>query len=100
MQVIVGMIAYRSVSATLYGQGTMRFSNEEIATLREEVWENINVLLVESRGRMEAVDSGSIFWLLGGIGPSEADATLFGFITSNLVCDAYVSHDLWCIGWR
>ncbi|KZF20523.1 hypothetical protein L228DRAFT_222567 [Xylona heveae TC161] len=87
MQLIVGLIAYRKVMQTLHGQGTSRFTPEEIDVFRRKVWENVNALLVTSKAKAKAGDA-STFWALGGTGPSEFDATLFGFIASALVCPA------------
>ncbi|KAI5468050.1 hypothetical protein BGZ63DRAFT_419693 [Mariannaea sp. PMI_226] len=86
VQWLVGIIAQRAVSRTLYGQGTGRFSDEEILLLKEEVWTSINDLLSEVRSARSADEEP--FWVLGGESPSEVDATLFGFVASALVCDA------------
>lgn len=90
IQLIVGLLAYRKVSQALNGQGTGRRSAEEISSLRYQVWENINALLVASPSRNTiAGDDDAVFWVLGAKnGPSEADAVLFGFIASALVCAA------------
>lgn len=32
-------------------------------------------------------DDGKPFWVLGGDDPTEADATVFGFVSSVLVCE-------------
>ncbi|KKY18794.1 putative glutathione s [Phaeomoniella chlamydospora] len=84
MQVVIGLLAYRKMAQSLYGQGTGRFSIEEIKSFRREAWEHINALLNESR--RSASDKDAAFWVLGGKQPSEADATLFGFIASANVC--------------
>jgi hypothetical protein len=85
MRVFVGSMIYRGSVNTLNGQGTGRYTAEEIASFRREIWESVNGLLVSS----EARTSGSgAFWVLGGEQPTESDATLFGFIVSVLVCDA------------
>lgn len=92
MQLVVGLLAYRKVSQTLHGQGTGRFSAEEISSFRQQIWENVNALVVASRG--EKTDTGAAkapFWVSGGNKPSEADASLFAFISSALICTAYVS---------
>ena len=90
-QVIVGLIAYRKNIQTLYGQGTLRFTEQEISSFRREIWEGINALLTASiRKKMETDGNDAPFWVLGGSRPSEADATLFGFISAALVCSAYV----------
>lgn len=86
VQLVVGLLAHRGLMRTLYGQGTARFSTEEISAFRRNIWENVNALLVASRGKRTETDAN--FWVLGGEGPSEADATLFGFIASAMVCEA------------
>lgn len=88
LQVIIGFFIYRKVSTMLHSQGASRFSSEEIATFRLDIWQNINALLVDSRKDREKC--GEPFWVLGGVGPSEADAALFGSITASLVTNAYV----------
>ncbi|KAM0429693.1 hypothetical protein ACHAPT_006299 [Fusarium lateritium] len=84
-QVLVGLLVHRNVSKALYGQGTGRFTDDEVATLREEVWESIDALISEAR--TSAKEDGP-FWALGGEEPTEVDAALFAFITSALTCDA------------
>lgn len=37
VQLVVGLLAYRKVSQTLYGQGTGRLSAEEINSFRQQV---------------------------------------------------------------
>jgi hypothetical protein len=73
---------------TLNGQGTSRYTRDEIMTFRREVWEAINELLMASRTTVKGGPNGNPFWVLGGEGPTESDATLFGFIVSVLVCTA------------
>ncbi|KAF4470571.1 glutathione S-transferase [Fusarium albosuccineum] len=85
LQVVVGWIAYQGISKTLYGQGTGRFTDDEVAMLREEVWESVDALVSEARA---SASLEGPFWLLGGDGPTEVDATLFGFIASALTCEA------------
>ena len=85
MRVLVGNLIYRGVVRTLDGQGTGRYTAEEIGAFRGEVWESINVLLESSEAR---IASDRPFWILGGEEPTEVDATLFGFITSVLVYTA------------
>ena len=82
----MGVLAHRGVMQTLHGQGTARFSTEEISSFRRRIWENINALLVASRAKRTETDA--LFWVLGGNGPSEADATLFGFVAAAMVCQA------------
>jgi hypothetical protein len=86
MQVLIGLLAHRKISATLYGQGTMRFSREEISEFRKQIWENVNAVLEASRKKNK--DDEQMFWLLGGRNPTEADFSLYGFVNSALVCTA------------
>ena len=93
VQLVVGLLAYRKVQQTLYGQGTGRFSAEEIRSFRQQVWEYVHALLIASKGKSsEAGDGDAIFWVLGGDGPTEADTVIFGFIVSALVCTAYAPN--------
>ena len=93
-QLVVGLLAYRKATRTLHGQGTGRFSTEEISSFRQQIWENVNALLVASkRTKTETGAGDAMFWVLGGTGPSEADTVLFGFIATALVCTAYVPLD-------
>jgi hypothetical protein len=85
----IGLLAYRGNMRNFYGQGTGRFSSEQISIFKQQIWENVNALLEESkqkRGRKGNVDAP--FWVLGGEQPSDSDATLYGFIASGLVCTA------------
>ncbi|KAL4787477.1 hypothetical protein BJX76DRAFT_5449 [Aspergillus varians] len=85
VRVIVGLIIYRSTVQTLHGQGTGRYSGEEIQGFRVEAWEAVNDLLVASKAKAQG---DGPFWVLGGEGPTEADTTVFGFVVSALICDA------------
>ena len=101
-QVVVGLLIYRKTTQTMYGQGTGRFSGEELRRFKEQIWESVNALLVESRKKMMGMDSDdsgnsrndAVFWLWGGDNPTEADAVLFGFVAAVLVCKAYVMYIL------
>ena len=42
IRIIVGLLAYRANLAMLNGQGTGRFTEEEIAKSRREIWEAIS----------------------------------------------------------
>ncbi|KAM5356588.1 hypothetical protein ACJ41O_003234 [Fusarium nematophilum] len=87
LQVLVGLVVYQTVTRTLHGQGTGRFTDEEVAVLREEAWESVGALLAEARRTSRGTREGP-FWVLGGEAPTEADATLFGFVASALTCEA------------
>lgn len=94
MRVLIGQIVYRNHKAMLYGQGTLRLSDEEIGAAKREIWDSINGVLVAVRSSRAAGSSGSNdpkkrpFWFLGGDEPTEVDTTLFGFIMSVLLSNA------------
>ncbi|KAI0808494.1 hypothetical protein GGR55DRAFT_194123 [Xylaria sp. FL0064] len=91
VRVLVGSMIHRGTVATLHGQGTGRFSAEEIALFRREIWESFADLVLESKTKTKGASSGSgeePFWVLGGPEPTEVDATLFGFVISTLLCTA------------
>ena len=90
MRVVVGLLIYRTTTQTLNGQGTGRYSAAEIASFREEIWQDINALLISAKKSVKSETRDEPFWLFGGEDPTEADATLFGFVTSVLVCTAFV----------
>jgi hypothetical protein len=84
------------VGAALHGQGVGRYTAEEARALKLEVWEEFEGLLRESRFKAGAGGGGggggkAPFWVLGGEEPTEADATVYGFLVASLVCTAYVS---------
>ena len=83
----IGILAHKAIVRTLYGQGTLRFDEEELTTLRDEVWKSINAMLDLARSSRPG-KSDEPFWVLGGPGPTEADATMFGFVVGALICDA------------
>lgn len=88
LQVVVGHLIYTNTAKTLHGQGTGRYSDEEIAAFRLEIWENIDQLLESAKTKAENRLRDKPFWVLGGSKPSEADMTLFAFISSVLICTA------------
>lgn len=90
-QVIAGWLIYRKSTQTLHGQGTGRFSADEIASFRQQIWEAVCELLVASKQKRDADEADAPFWVMGGDGPSEADMALFGFVVAMLVCTAYVT---------
>lgn len=95
LRVVIGALVHRNTVAVLHGQGTGRFSGEEIAAFRREIWEGFADLLLASRAearsvaaRGEGEEEEEPFWVLGGPEPTEADTALFGFIVSTLLCTA------------
>ncbi|KAI9649715.1 hypothetical protein NHQ30_002296 [Ciborinia camelliae] len=86
IRLLVGLLAYRSIVGALWGQGTGRLTDIEVVELQNEVWERLNAVLSEARTK--ASGSGVPFWIFGEDQPSEADAVLYGFLASGLVCDA------------
>ncbi|CAI7654976.1 unnamed protein product [Penicillium glandicola] len=86
LQVIVGNIVYKKNVRNMQGQGTGGFSAEEIATFRQEIWESVNALLSAAHALHR--DREGPFWVWGGDAPTDADAVVFGFVVSGLVCGA------------
>ncbi|KAL4740520.1 hypothetical protein BDV11DRAFT_204296 [Aspergillus similis] len=86
IRILIGLFIYRSTVQTLHGQGTGRYSADEIEKFREEAWGAVNDLLVASK--VKAQNRAGPFWVLGGEKPTEADATVFGFVVSALICEA------------
>jgi hypothetical protein len=82
---ISGDLIYKANIKKLHDQGTGRFSEDEICSFRREIWTVVNAFLEESRN---TVRSEECFWVLGGAKPTEADATVYGFIVSTLIADA------------
>jgi hypothetical protein len=78
------------MTQTLHGQGTLRFTDDEIASMRQDIWEEINSLLVASKAASNNAQRIQVFWLLGGDAPTEADAACFGFIAGALISTAQV----------
>ncbi|KAI1822093.1 hypothetical protein F4861DRAFT_541352 [Xylaria intraflava] len=84
---LIGYLAHRSITTMLHGQGTSRFTPDEIGVFRREVWEGIAELALASQTKAQGQQDGP-FWILGGAEPTEADATVFGFVASALLCTA------------
>lgn len=84
MRVLIGLWAYRTNKNMLYGQGTLRFTDEEMAALRREIWDGVNAMLVESRSKAQEAGKEGPFWVLGGRTPTEADPVVFGFVVAAL----------------
>ncbi|KAK8018963.1 hypothetical protein PG991_008153 [Apiospora marii] len=61
LRVVIGLLAHRGMVATLHGQGTGRYTAEEIAAFRLEIWEAVDALLTASRdkARTRARDGSS-----------------------------------------
>lgn len=85
MRIVIGLLAYRANVSKMYEQGCGRFSDEETRDMVRDMWSGVSGMLEESRRKARGDEC---FWVLGGREPTEADATLFGFVVSNLVCDA------------
>ncbi|PSN69519.1 hypothetical protein BS50DRAFT_572639 [Corynespora cassiicola Philippines] len=85
LRIIIGLLAYRGNVRKLHDQGAGRFSEAELGRFIHEIWQSINGMLEESK---KNIKDPECFWLLGGQQATEADATVFGFVVSVLVCDA------------
>ncbi|KAK1756471.1 hypothetical protein QBC47DRAFT_186891 [Echria macrotheca] len=93
VQIVVGQLAYRNVVKALYGQGTGRYTADEARAFKREIWEALSAVLVAARDGEVAVrarrrDPRAPFWTLGRAGPTEVDATVYGFVAASLVCTA------------
>ncbi|OJD38588.1 glutathione s-transferase [Diplodia corticola] len=89
VRVVVGLLIHRGVKSHLHGQGTGRFTAEEIAAFRRQIWESFDDLLREAKGKQSGTADGEKpFWIMAGDGPTEADTVLFGFVVSVLICTA------------
>jgi len=93
LRFFIGQLAYRNVTRALHGQGTGRYTTEEIREFKLEAWEGLNTFLTEARNSPDSLaarsgDANAPFWVLGRAEPSEADATVYGFLAAALVCPA------------
>jgi hypothetical protein len=82
VQVVVGNLVYIKITRTLSGMGILKFSTDEIAEFRREIWEAASNQLVTACAQSQNQDGP--FWLWGGDAPTEADTVLFGFIAGSL----------------
>lgn len=87
IRVLIGQLAHRGHKAMLYGQGTLRLSDDEIRASKHEIWASINGVLAGVRAAAGA-EKARPFWFLGGEQPTEVDTAVFGFIVSVLLCTA------------
>lgn len=94
MRVIVGHMIYRKTVQNLYGQGTGRHTAQEIGEFRREIWDALDSLLTSAKTTANASSGHQPFWVLGGDQPTEADTSLFGFLTAALIGTAYVIFNL------
>ncbi|KAB5545474.1 hypothetical protein GE09DRAFT_210555 [Coniochaeta sp. 2T2.1] len=88
LRIIVGILAARKHSAMLYGQGTLRFTQEELTGFKHEIWGTLAGLLQVRKTEAQSRSKTGPFWVLGGEEPTEADAVLFGFVITVLVSTA------------
>ena len=84
VRVIVGNIVYYKNVRNAMGQGTGKFSAEEIAAFRVDIWDTLNAAISESHAQNR--DKEGPFWVWGGDAPTEADAVVYGFVVSGLTC--------------
>jgi hypothetical protein len=93
LRVLIGNKIYSTHTTTLYGQGVGRYSPSEAKLLREEIWSQLNDLLLSSlqaqtQSRNTQTQKDQPFWVLGRENPTECDTTVFGFISSALVAES------------
>ncbi|KAJ5688993.1 hypothetical protein N7462_003385 [Penicillium macrosclerotiorum] len=86
IRTILGNIVYNKTTKAMEGQGTLKFSAEEILGFRHDIWQAMNNYVVAIMAKQN--DRDGPVWLLGGDQPTEGDAVLFSFIASNLVSKA------------
>ncbi|KAJ5908328.1 hypothetical protein N7495_001010 [Penicillium taxi] len=85
LQLLVGYMVYNKMVRTLQGQGTGKFTDEEIESLCKNIYEALNGHVTNAQVLNREKEGP--FWLWGD-SPSEADTVLFGFLAGTLVCDA------------
>lgn len=98
LRILVGYLIYRNMKTTLHGHGVGRLTSGEVLAMKTEIWQHLDdVLKRRLRPRPAGdgdaapvsvdVDEDEPVWCFGGERPTEADATLFGFIVSVLISD-------------
>lgn len=75
------MFVWREVKAALHGQGTGRYTADEVRTFERELWNSIEVMVAEA-GKEKRGDE--LFWILGGDQSTEADTSLLSQIAAHL----------------
>ncbi|KAI9725404.1 MAG: hypothetical protein M1828_003254 [Chrysothrix sp. TS-e1954] len=96
VRILIGYLAYSKVTKTLHGQGVARFSDDEYMGMYRETWEALEALVAasgrEERKRQDSKEEegsqGEIGWVLGGHHPTDADASLFGFLAGVMTSEA------------
>lgn len=86
LKYMIGLVAQWRFTQTLHLQGSGRFSGEEQKTFRHEIWRTLEDMLVERQATAE--DEIQPFWCLGGQRATEADAVVFGFISTGLLASS------------
>jgi hypothetical protein len=86
MRLLVGWIVHSTITRTLHGQGTGRYSPAELKSLRLEAWTALDELVAAAAPKRAG--SKGISWVLGGQNPTDADACLFGFLAASLATPA------------
>lgn len=81
----MGDALHRGIVQKVLDQGTGRFSDDEIRAFRKEIWMSVNALLGDSQ---KTANVEGCFWVLGGEVPTEADATVYGFVVSTLIAES------------
>lgn len=86
LRVVIGNLIHNKTVSTLYGQGCGRFTNEEQKRMRQDIWMTLDDMLGQRRKEVESRNVP--FWVLGGEKPTDADAVVFAFINSVLICES------------
>ncbi len=82
-----GLFVFQYIKLMLYFQGTGRHQPDELEFFRAEAIATLAGLATTAGARAEEHHPGSSepFWILGGPHPTEADFSLFGFLSGLLV---------------
>ena len=84
-----GVCSFAYCATMLFFQGTGRHSPDEVKQLRREA---ITALADYAADAYAETEEGSAepFWVLGGKNPTEADFTLFGYLSVLLAPELWV----------
>lgn len=94
IRVLLGILIHQKIVQTVHLQGSGRFSTEHQKEFRHQIWKSLEDMLAERRKHAEG---RAPFWCLGGERATEADAVVFAFINSALVCQSEVFPSLFSL---
>jgi len=82
---LAGLAIYGYCWTMLYFQGTGRHKSDEVKLLRREAVGAVADYAEAALAKAAGKDDKEPFWILGGEKPTEADFTLFGYLSGHLV---------------